>query len=131
VPADIASRAAFFEDMPETPLPQAFRPFERGRDLVGDGSLLAVELPGHCPGHWGLALRTEQDGHVLLAADAAWSKDAIARAVPPPHLTTYLLGDTKVYRRTLLALHAAGRANPQLAILPSHCAAAATSFNRG
>ena len=128
VPPDTDRRAAYFEDLPEVDLPSAFRPLARGRDIIGDGSLLAVELPGHCPGHWGLALRTDRDRHVLLAADAAWSTAAIERSVPPPRLTTALLGDTASYRNTLAALHAARLDNGELFILPSHCSAAAARF---
>ncbi len=128
VPDDLAGRASFFEALPERALPAAFAPFETGRDLLGDSSLLAVELPGHCPGHWGLALRTDEDRYVLLAADASWSIGAIEREVPPPIFTTALLGDTALYRRTLGALHAAA-ANGDLVILPSHCAVAAARLS--
>lgn len=128
VPDDAERRARFFEDAREVDLPSAFAPFALGRDIFGDGSLLAIELPGHCPGHWGLALRTEQDRHVLLAADAAWSSKAITHCVAPPRLTTALLGGTRAYRATLGALHKARIGNPGLAILPSHCAEAACAY---
>ena len=75
IPADFVARASFFEDRPSAPLPPACLPFERGADLIGDGSLLAVELPGHCPGHWGLVLDDARWGLHFLVADAAWSLD--------------------------------------------------------
>lgn len=128
VPQDMPLRARFFEDAASAAPPMAFAPVSEGRDLLGDGSLLAVELPGHCPGHWGLALRTREDRHVLLAADAAWSRRAIATCTPPPRLTTAFLGDTRPYLETLRLLHQAGARNPDLAILPSHCAASAAAF---
>ena len=128
VPDDIETRARFFEDAPRCPLPCAYAPFESGRDLLGDGSLIAVELPGHCRGHWGLALRTEQDRFVLLAADAAWSIRAVAACLPPPAVTTALLGETGSYRETLSRLHRAATNNRDLVILPSHCAEAARAF---
>jgi glyoxylase-like metal-dependent hydrolase (beta-lactamase superfamily II) len=128
VPADIDRRARFFEDAPVVALPSAFAPLDEGRDILGDGALLAVELPGHCPGHWGLALRTGADRFVLLAADAAWSGKAISQCRPPPAITTALLGDTAGYRATLERLHRAGQNNRDLAILPSHCATSAAAF---
>lgn len=128
VAPDIEHRARFFEDAPEVALATAFAPFTSGRDILGDGSLIAVELPGHCVGHWGLAFRTLNDRPVLLAADAAWSSAAIERCVPPPRLTTSLLGETKAYRATLTALNRAYLANADLAILPSHCPRAAQAF---
>jgi glyoxylase-like metal-dependent hydrolase (beta-lactamase superfamily II) len=130
VAPDTESRAQFFEDAPEVTLPTAFAPFATGRDILGDGSLLAVELPGHCVGHWGLAFRTLDDRPVLLAGDAAWSSAAIERCVPPPRLTTSLLGETHAYRATLAALNRAHLSNSDLAILPSHCPRAAQAFAR-
>lgn len=131
VPPTLDRQARFFEDAPVVALPSAFAPFAEGRDILGDGSLIAVELPGHCPGHWGLALRTEDDRHVLLAADAVWSGASIAERRPPPRLTTALLGDTATYRETLARLHAARGNNRELAILPSHCARSADAFRSG
>lgn len=96
--------------------------------MLGDGSLLAVELPGHCPGHWGLAFRTEDGRDVLLAADAVWTGKSIRESRPPPRITTALLGDTRSYRATLDLLCQAARNNTDLAILPSHCATSAAAF---
>jgi glyoxylase-like metal-dependent hydrolase (beta-lactamase superfamily II) len=45
--------------------------FARSHDLLGDGSVVLVDLPGHTPGSVGVLLRTGQ-GPVLLAGDAAW-----------------------------------------------------------
>ncbi len=120
VPARIDD-AAFFEDAPVVDLPGAFHPFARGADLIGDASLLGVELPGHCPGHWGLALRVEDDRYVLMVADAAWSVVAIAQDAPPPVAVARLLGDPHAGRRTLHALHRLGATRPDTVLLPSHC----------
>lgn len=121
IPADFASRARFFEDAPATALPPDLAPFDRGADLLGDGSLLAVELPGHCPGHWGLVMRDARWGYHFLVADAAWSTDAIRRNMPPPALTTALLGNTGRMRGTLDALHRLWRRNPDVRLTPCHC----------
>lgn len=123
VPAAIG--AAFFEDAAPVALPSAFRPFDRGADLFGDGALIAVELPGHCPGHWGLALRLEDDRHTLMVADAAWSVTAIERNLPPPAPVARLLGDAVAQRRTLDALHRLHTERPDTLLLPSHCSQAA------
>lgn len=128
IPPSADANARFFEDAPVHPLPSAFAPFAEGRDILGDGSLLAVELPGHCAGHWGLAFVNEVGRPVLLAADAAWSGRSITERRPPPRITTTLLGSTASYRRTLDLLSSAAAANGELAILPSHCAASARRF---
>jgi len=125
VPDDAEARASYFEDLPRVALPGDFAPFTEGADLFGDGSLIAVELPGHCPGHWGLALRREDDAWEFLVADATWSTAAVRENVPPPSITTALLGETGTYRRTLADLHALWVRNPSLQITPSHCPEAA------
>jgi len=126
VPADLQTH--FFEEAPEIALPAAFAPFASGRDILGDGSLIAVPLPGHCPGHWGLALCTGEGRFVLLAADAVWNGASISNRRPPPRITTALLGDTRNYLATLDLLHRAATRNGDLAILPSHCARSAAAF---
>lgn len=119
VPDTIDDRALFFEDM----LPHALElgPFRSGKDLLGDGTLFAVQLKGHCPGHWGLWVRPQSGPEAFFIGDAAWSISAIADKVPPPAITTALLGDTAHYRATLSALGQLMTAMPQVEIIPSHC----------
>ncbi|HWE46783.1 MAG TPA: MBL fold metallo-hydrolase [Caulobacteraceae bacterium] len=124
-PDAMTARARFFEDLPRTALGPDLMPFESGADLFGDGSLIAVELPGHCPGHWGLVLRDETDQLVFLVADAAWSRAAVRDDAPPPPFTTGLLGHTETYRKTLADLHGLWTRNPELRLTPSHCPEAA------
>jgi glyoxylase-like metal-dependent hydrolase (beta-lactamase superfamily II) len=121
LPADIEQRARFFEDAAQVPLPHNFQPFDGGADILGDGSLLAVELPGHCPGHWGLALRDARWGSHLLVADAAWSLQAIRENRPPPALSTGWLGHTGKARKTLDTLHRLHARNPEMRLTPCHC----------
>jgi glyoxylase-like metal-dependent hydrolase (beta-lactamase superfamily II) len=45
----------------------------RVHDLLGDGSYLVLDLPGHADGHLGALV----DGRVLLAGDAAWGSDLL------------------------------------------------------
>lgn len=61
---------------------EAFRPTEvggvtmRAADLLGDGSFLIVDLPGHADGHVGALV----ENRVLLAGDAAWGRDLLTAA---------------------------------------------------
>ncbi|MGH1399206.1 MAG: MBL fold metallo-hydrolase [Alphaproteobacteria bacterium] len=131
LPDDIESRSSHFEDCKSVSLPAEFSPFVDAVDLLGDGSLLAVELPGHCPGHWGLALRTEQDRFVFLIADAAWSITAVENNTPPPKITMALLGSSAQFYQTLNSLHGLSEAGRDLDILPSHCKKAVTRYQGG
>ena len=121
VPTDAEARAIFFEDRPRRDLPTELLPFRTGADLLGDGSLLAVELPGHCVGHWGLAVRGADDRWRLFVGDAAWSRRAIRENRPPPRLVTDLLGHTAPYRETLAQLHALHDRGTDAVLAPSHC----------
>lgn len=114
------SRCIWIEDVPMLPLPRELSAFGDGHDLFGDGSLLAVALPGHAAGHYGLAFN-DGDGLVFLVADASWSTQALRDAVPPPAITTGWLGDTTTYRGTFARLHALVRDAPQVRVVPSHC----------
>lgn len=121
LPPDIAVRARFFEDAPRVPLPSDVQPFDLGADIIGDGSVLAVELPGHCPGHWGMVLNDAAWGAHFLVADAAWSTDAIRRNVPPPAITSNFLGSARRAQATLARLHALSVRNPDVRLTPAHC----------
>jgi len=121
IPSDIHERARFFEAGRQVSLPTDFLPFETAVDLLGDMSILAIELPGHCAGHWGVAVRKSSGQYNFMVADAAWSSDAIRKNVPPPILTTAFLGETKPLRVTLGKLNALVSRNPEILLLPSHC----------
>ncbi|MDC7684598.1 MBL fold metallo-hydrolase [Asticcacaulis sp. BYS171W] len=126
VPEDIDRRATFFEVLPPEALGDDLAPFTHGVDLCGDGSLIAVELPGHCKGHWGLWV---PQARLFFIGDAAWSLDAVEDNVPPPALTTGLLGHTATYRATLTALNALSKRG-RVEIIPSHCARTAGKWVR-
>lgn len=121
IPADMSTRARFFEDAPRVPLSRDLAPFERGADIIGDGSVIAVELPGHCPGHWGIVMRDVAVGDHFVVGDAAWSSDAIRRNMPAPAIASGFLGDTATGRATLAKLHALWSRNPDVKLTPCHC----------
>jgi glyoxylase-like metal-dependent hydrolase (beta-lactamase superfamily II) len=119
-PRSLQERLRFYEDQVTLRLPPALAPFATGFDLFKDGSILAVPLPGHAPGHFGVCFH---DGHrwIFLVADAAWSIRAIAENTPPPRWATYFLGDTRSYRRTLSDLHVLAARDSGVSLLPAHC----------
>jgi glyoxylase-like metal-dependent hydrolase (beta-lactamase superfamily II) len=74
LPADLTTRLDAIEDAPQTqgPLP--------GRDLLGDGTILAIPLPGHADGHIGLHF---PEANLLYATDAQWLMAALAPGKRP------------------------------------------------
>jgi glyoxylase-like metal-dependent hydrolase (beta-lactamase superfamily II) len=65
-----------------------------GYDIVGDGTYLAVPLPGHARGHLGLFWR-ENYAPQLYATDAAWTLQAL-RTDATPQLAQRLIFDDAV-----------------------------------
>lgn len=104
-----------------TPLPPGYAPFAGGVDLFGDGSILAVPLPGHATGQMGLFLQTDQAETILLAADACWHSRAYRDLIWPHPLANLALAEPQAYRQTLTKLHHLHHNNPHIKIIPSHC----------
>lgn len=95
-------------------------PFDHGYDLLGDGSLFAVELPGHAKGQIGIFLATESADY-FLCADAVWSSRAYRENRPPHPVAGLIMSDRLEYRRTMEKLRELHLQAPELRIVPSHC----------
>lgn len=121
LPEGFAGRSTFAEDLPVAELGPAWAPFERGYDLLGDGSLVGIPLPGHTPGQLGVLFRAGDGRPLLLAADAAWSTRAYREDRPPSILARSLVADWREYRRVLAGLKTLAEKQPELHLLPSHC----------
>ena len=123
LPEDVDARLATIESLPRLPPPSGWAMFGDGFDLLGDGSLRAVPLPGHARGHHGLLLRHEDDREVLLAGDATWRIDAGRTARGPSLATRSLSDDWAAQHATLAALQAVlDTGDDGRVVLPSHCA---------
>lgn len=89
------------------------------RDLLGDGRLLVVELPGHLDGHLGMLVRTG-GRDLLLVGDAAWSTRTITHLELPHPALRGIVHDWPTYAATVRALHDVAARDPELVVLPSH-----------
>jgi glyoxylase-like metal-dependent hydrolase (beta-lactamase superfamily II) len=90
-------------------------------DLLGDGSVLLVRLPGHAAGQVGMLLRVAGGRRCFLVADAAWTRRAYREARGPHPLAHPIFDDAKVAARTLRGLHELWKTTPELELVPSHC----------
>jgi glyoxylase-like metal-dependent hydrolase (beta-lactamase superfamily II) len=122
LPSDFDARLDLAEDAPARALGTEWAPFHHGYDLIGDGSLVALALPGHSAAQMGLAVRGRDGRRCLLAADSCWSARAFREGRPPAWPARAVLYDWRAYRRTLDDLGHLARAQPDLPIVPSHCA---------
>lgn len=123
LPDDFAARVDLAESFAPRPLGREWAPFTHGFDLIGDGSLIGIPLPGHTAAQMGLAVRRHDGERCLLAADACWSGRAIRERRLPSALVRSLMHDWRAYRHTFDALSALALSQPDLPIVPSHCAA--------
>lgn len=106
-------------------------PFDTGWDLFGDASALLIALPGHHKGHLGCWLPATQGPPVLLVADACWSGRALSAGQLPPRLVRRLvMASTGQYAATITALAELHRRQPEILIVPSHCAPSITLARR-
>jgi len=96
-------------------------PLPGGFDLLGDGSLLAVSLPGHAAGQIGLLLTTDLGTRCLLCADAAWSSRALRDNRLPHPIAGIVMHDRTAYGASFERLRQLQSMDPALAIVPSHC----------
>jgi len=112
---DFKQKAKFFEDQKiiDTELPF----FPKGYKLDSQGNLVAISLPGHSLGQYGLYLKSEK---IFLVADAAWSIEAIRKNCLPHFLTSFINSSWKDFRQTLDKLHHLSIKCPDLKLLPTH-----------
>lgn len=95
LPPDFEVRLIPLESMAESPAPAGLGP---GRDLWGDGTCLAVDLPGHSLGHFGL-IWPHLAPPLLYATDTTWLSDALDGRLPGG-LTRFVLEDMRQMRHS-------------------------------
>jgi glyoxylase-like metal-dependent hydrolase (beta-lactamase superfamily II) len=83
-------------------------------DLVGDGSLFAVDLSGHTPGSTGLLVRTAE-APILLTGDAAWTKKSWLWPARPISAWDMSLWWEQAWRIKRFAM-----LEPRLVVIPGH-----------
>lgn len=127
LPEDFSERARAVEASRPVFFGEDWRPFERGWDLLGDGSLIAVALPGHAIGQHGLICRLADGRVVFLVADAAWLRGNIVKGLDPAWPVRGLV-DWPVFLDTLRKLRELHRRRPDVILIPSHCEEAIAEF---
>ena len=120
IPHNFDERSSPVDMNAAIPLPPEYAPFTRGYDLLGDESVIAVELPGHAIGQMGLIVRDEARTYFFVA-DAAWQGRSVTENRQPHPLANLIFADPKAYRTTLADLHTYHKSHPDVEVIPSHC----------
>ncbi|HTA39114.1 MAG TPA: MBL fold metallo-hydrolase [Candidatus Acidoferrales bacterium] len=121
LPDDFTSRVSVAESFPVVELPAWMMPFTIGFDLFGDGSAVAVPLPGHSEGQIGLLLPDAQGRPVFLVADACWSMSACRAGSLPSRIASLAHADGRRYAQTFFQLRELDSRERSLSLLPAHC----------
>lgn len=116
LPDDFASRVRDIEQRGGPDL----GPFGRGYDLFGDGTLVAVTLPGHARGQIGVLAETD-GGTRFFVADACWQTRGIREQRVPHPITHLFVDQPRVVPVTLAHLKAFSDARPDAVFVPTHC----------
>ena len=113
-----------------SPNPAPYDVFEPGIDLLGDGSLRGIPLPGHAASQMGLAFNDPDGKPIFLCSDACWYSQSYRERRPPSPLADWILHSRPEFYRTFEHLCDFHEANPDVRILPAHCPEVAEEFVR-
>lgn len=128
LPTDFAERSHPVTLSQLKPLSAAYAPFERGVDLLGDGALIAVRVPGHAAGQMGLFVQVADDERYFLVADACWHSRAYRENVLPNPLVRLIFANWREYCAAFAQIVQFHRQQPAVPIIPSHCSEVYTRY---
>lgn len=128
LPDDYLNRVISADACAQRDLPDWLAPFETGYDLLGDGSLLGVPLPGHSHGQLGLFIPDAVGQPAFLVADACWSLPALREGRMPSRLALFVNAERQRFVKTFNGLSGIARRETAITLLPSHCTVAWQEF---
>ena len=130
LPDDFEARVHFADDLPALALPADLAALGPAVDLLGDGKLAGIRMPGHTAGQLGLLLTDQAGCRVLLCADAAWHRTAWTDGALPAWPARLPMHDWRRYVDTLQRLQEVSLRAPDLAIVPSHCTTSIATYRQ-
>ncbi len=121
IPSDFSARSILVEQLAlmEIPHPAIKTAFGEGYDLLGDGSLMGIELPGHAEGQLGVFLSTEAQDYFLVS-DGCWRVRTYKEQILPSKLALFITDKTEEYKSTIAKIHRIHKTDPTLEIRLSH-----------
>ncbi len=94
LPEDITPRTT---DIVKRPVQKAPLNLGDGHDVLGDGSVIAVNLPGHAEGHFGLCFPGFSPA-LLYGCDVQWMQAALSKSQQLPLLGRLVLDEKRAAR---------------------------------
>jgi len=102
----------------------SLKPFTHTYDLMGDGSMVLLPTPGHCPGSLSMLVRRDGAPPLLLVGDLCYRLELLERCQLPG------TGDKKELRASFAKVLALKERMPDLVILASHDPEAAGALRK-
>lgn len=96
--------------------------FDASFDLFGDGSVVAVPLPGHTPGSTAFLVRGANGVTWLFSGDATWTSRGVE--LPAHKMLRAFDDDLEVLSSTIGRLKAFSLNRPDVKVIPAHDGAA-------
>lgn len=100
--------------------------FDASHDLLQDGSVLVVALPGHTPGSVGYLVHVGEGRRILLAGDAVWAARQIRRQRQKAPLPGWMVDHDRT--RTFATIRRLHALSSDITVVPAHDAAASSSI---
>lgn len=119
LPTDLEQRLLYAETLPQVPLPAGWSAFTAAHDLLGDASMLGINLPGHAASQLGLAFQAGES--IFLIGDACWKIEGLASDTKPSCLAYLLFDRATAYDATFVKLRELYLSDRAPQIIPSHC----------
>ena len=95
--------------------------FRSSLDLFGDGSLIAVPLPGHTAGNTGLFINRAHGPRLFLVGDAVWLSDHYQRpSIVHPFFWSRMTSDDATAKQTILSLYHFAHRHPEVPLIAMH-----------
>lgn len=91
--------------------------FAASFDVFGDGSIIAVPLPGHTVGSTGYWVTDTAGHHWLFIGDASWTVRGIEK---PAHKLVPIDADTEELSKSLALLHTLFANRTDVTVVPAH-----------
>ncbi|MEM1349152.1 MAG: MBL fold metallo-hydrolase, partial [Myxococcota bacterium] len=110
----LEGRVDTFETLPY------FDPREPGVDLFGDGSVLAIGLPGHAPGHTGYLFSLSDGQQIFFLGDAVFNLAHVEGTDDLGFIPRQFASDLGSVRVTVDELRRYRAAHPEITYLCSH-----------
>jgi len=94
--------------------------FPEAWDVFGDQSIVAIGLPGHAPGQFGIRFACQGSDYFLIA-DACWHQANITAGESPHPLAGLVFDNRRDFWLSLRRLRQFAVASPEVLLLPNHC----------